>query len=541
MISSLLSSTAMAHVMVTSQWHSDSTCSKTAPDVIYTFYIDNLDASEQRATDYWPYLFVFPYSLCGQRTVPTAQCCYSLPLHIPDFSHTYAGSMSKVADIPDPLVNAPKVANGNTYCRLVAGDESSVFGYQQALFLANNECQEGSYICSSTGVLSVYFFNGTLGVDRGCQGLPIEQYQLAATPSQIVSGNLGSFTGSVYKIESATQSRSWIGQIAGISRPRMDNQSDIWGACAYGLSLVLSVGFSGRIITRILKKSHYGKYVLTQLMVILVATGFIICSLLVWLFPSSVLSTQAEVAQSVWMSFASQLFLGLVLLQTSLVTNNMLIMPLILKSSKHWIHYVSNIFLVLIHIGLDGSVYYSAYYTVFLLNPERNKPFPDPVFSKAYLSTRVIYKQWALAAPYYLLFVFIFNSIPPVWVSLELTRHRMRQSLSQRAKDLHKIDPWSFRLLIVQICCGISYLIFVCLRDYTDTPGGDLSLAALSGTNTLILTLHVSVSILIAESMQRVSKRSTDEWSNTMQQTNFKSMAKDTATRETHGGSSHLD
>ncbi|KAJ3370428.1 hypothetical protein HDU91_006176 [Kappamyces sp. JEL0680] len=125
-------------------------------------------------------------------------------LDINDMTGYTSGQWSLVTDhygqdSPDPLTHLPATANGATFCSFVAPpsapNNSSLFGFKKALYLASGQCIEGTFICMANGTFMV--FQKEAG--KNCQG-PYETFQLTTETQNISSVTMGPVSGALLTV-----------------------------------------------------------------------------------------------------------------------------------------------------------------------------------------------------------------------------------------------------------------------------------------------------------------------------------------------------
>jgi uncharacterized protein (DUF2062 family) len=150
-------------------------------------------------------------------------------------------------------------------------------------------------------------------------------------------------------------------------------------------------------------------------------------------------------------------------------------------------------FLVLLNIGVGGSNY-----LWYWSNVEE---------------TAAVVIQWQFAFPIWILFVYLFNSVPPILISFLLVTLRNQTARTQKEEEyswlkfLHLKQPWLIYLLVGQILNTIVFAVCTYIYRYSEILGTDVNYLVFSLVLDLLNLNHESLNLLIAERIASLVKR----------------------------------
>ncbi|KAJ3371631.1 hypothetical protein HDU91_005086 [Kappamyces sp. JEL0680] len=203
------------YLFLESQWIDSESCSG-APDSVIAFVTNDPGVDADYKSEYWPVMWFYywdaitnyqglAYPRCGPYIAPDIvlenDCCVGRVDS--DMAMYASGEWHLVTDqyeldASDPLAHLPATANGATFCSLAASaavpQNSTLYGFKNALYRANGRCIDDSFICMANGTL-VVFQNGS----SGCNG-PFETFQLTSTSQAILSMFLGPVSGALLTV-----------------------------------------------------------------------------------------------------------------------------------------------------------------------------------------------------------------------------------------------------------------------------------------------------------------------------------------------------
>ncbi|KAJ3320937.1 hypothetical protein HDV06_004715 [Boothiomyces sp. JEL0866] len=182
-----------------SSWLSSGTCDG-SPSSMYVFSTDNPTPSFYFEEN-WDYKL--PHCGLSPFEYPVGCCISSMDLLITDgFSSFSAHFVDDKVSIEN---SAPTTVSNVDYCLMIGLTNTSIWGYQQASFLADEECIKG--IQCSNNVLNI--FN-----DTECL-IPLEQFPISTFTNRIISQAVGQvdvtlvqYAGSI-EIKYVADSPSW--------------------------------------------------------------------------------------------------------------------------------------------------------------------------------------------------------------------------------------------------------------------------------------------------------------------------------------------
>jgi hypothetical protein len=368
------------------------------------------------------------------------------------------GSISYVDTevVPDPM---PAAANGYTYC--ILEHDGLTKGY-----LAYSGCQDGIQ-CVSRG--RTFFYN-----ESDCSGNPLFQHDLA-TPVQITFHET-SYLARSETIRNATVTFTWRAVVQ-MSRivPTFDNPIDILATISLVVCYLQAVGmliYYGLAYRK--GNPHALGYVITQVI------WFIYLALQAYFW--SVVFTDLS-----WMlvgQFRGMCGAFLTLLSVIWTLRTIL---RFLCIQKLWMIISAYAFMVAFHFCVAGAQY--AYYWHSLEE------------------TAESVNNWAFALPFWRIFVFLFNIVPPVLITFKvcnlhnMTAQQMGEAKLTVVQYILKHRAWLFYILITQWLNTIAFTVCMVIRGYTQMLRTDLQYHSFALIIDLLHMNHESLNIAIAEGM----------------------------------------
>jgi hypothetical protein len=356
--------------------------------------------------------------------------------------------------VPHPL---SADANGYTYC--VLEHEGQTKGY-----LAYSGCQDGIQ-CVSNG--RTFFYNTS-----DCSGAPLFQHDLA-TPVQITLHDT-LYLAKRETIRDATVTFSWRAVVQ-MSRivPTFDNPIDYLATISLVVCYIQALGMLLYYAYSVWKgnKEAIG-YVVTQLI------WFMYLGLQAYFW--CVVFTDNS-----WMlvgQFRGMFGAFLTLLSVFWTLRTIL---RFLRVQKGWVSIGSYVLMALFHFSVAGAQY--AYY-----------------WHNVEETTEAV-SNWLYAAPFWKLFVFLFNIVPPVLITFKICAlHNMTAQQTGEEKlgvlqYILKHRSGLFFTLIAQWINTILFTICTVVRGYTELLRTDVQFHSFALIIDLLHMNHESLNILIAE------------------------------------------
>ncbi|KAJ3301881.1 hypothetical protein HDV03_000248 [Kappamyces sp. JEL0829] len=461
--------------VLTSQWQSQ-VC-QTAPQVIYSWSLVNSYFSRPPSNETWPQGYKFPARLgkplkenChGTLKVPPSKGCCVSAVHPSEMNNGWTSSATDEFQSAESMWEvAPLDANGALYCHIVPSPEARVaknrtLGYSGIWLLANGVCvQEEGVACSPFGELMVYSHRSN------CTGDP-ETFALSSTEAPFSSKENKLFenmTASTHVVQGAGRTYSWVMAlpIRQIVMEPAKNVSDALELSLFiiGLLCLLWVLYNQIVLYR----EKRGKRLL-----------LIIGSQLIWI---------AWVVVSMWSGFVhfdanwdGTMFTLLNLASLSSVVLSLSFLLRYLNAGKKT-RAMAFVCLGIVHLVLTGVNYFRFFKQV---------RFPSWWYG---LETQL--------TPYWLFFVFFFDSFPPIFVILTYLRLRTPR-LSRRFRLLFKGDPLFILGYLLQILVLIFYMLIDFVRQHTDWLGSDRAWVSMVGFITCCLCVHAVLTYVLVERM----------------------------------------
>jgi hypothetical protein len=421
--------------------------------------------------------YEYTIGICGNLLAASeGACCYNTL--DPKGS---AGTLSDYHAVVPPELNgkvnsiAPVGANGNSYCALATTNSTSLMNYTQLYISANNECIDGQFQCSSTGLLQVFS-------EPACGGTP-EKIQLVSATKSYLTSSLGNFNGSLLLFQGGAAWFSWTAYTPStLLVPSFQDPVEIVSLIAFIAGIIAGAVMLVRTSLRLFPMK--GWIVATFICQVLWVV-WICVRLSYWL---KVFDTLFELAVWVEVIFA---MLAVTTLLTTLITTKFITTVLI----SHWPRLAQwGMFLIpiVLHIGLGGS-----YYLIFAAVYSNNLPIEFVTAIRTW-TTYWIYWIWAML---------IWNVAPPILVSLRLvSRGDDSEPITARISKLHRIDTTLAISLTAQVIVFIGYFVMGYYKTQSDALGSDRAYNALQGFEACIFLLHASLSVRIAETVKVVCR-----------------------------------
>jgi hypothetical protein len=399
------------------------------PNTMFLFDLKS-DGKTPTETEIWPSFYEFvvdEYSMgiCGNLIAPKSRgCCYS-SLDTTLSNGLQSGSFQPLEG--RPTSNAPAAANNQFYCSLGSTTREELT-YNSLWILPTNTCVEKHYVCSKDGVLQVF-------PQENCQGA-VERFQLNNTAQQI-STIKGRFNAQFGIIQDGSVQYSWTAFTpSAFLVPRFQIVGDFLGTAMFSLAVLGATGTVVYFIRKFSeKRTSYMK--------------FFLISQIVWFF-----WVVAKMAYYYIIFDTNQQFMiysqimnvvfNLATVSTVLNSAAFLIKFQHLKSKIHRALFYSC--LVLLHLVLSGALYFDYF------------RFDGPYIE--------MIKKWNQFAIAWIVFMFIFNMLPSIFVTSALLQFQDQDSsLTRRFINLHHMDARFSRLALSQFAVIIGYATCAVLKN----------------------------------------------------------------------------
>ncbi|KAI8912848.1 hypothetical protein EDD86DRAFT_274483 [Gorgonomyces haynaldii] len=477
------------HNMLQHQWTSDYTCNS-PPDAVALFELEDPEASEPQSGETWPetYALIAPYEICGFLTFPASELCCVSSIDIVITSGYTSFMASEDKSHADNLWTLfPKAADGRAYCNLTSVSDGALFGYMSVFLLDGGGCYDGVLSCSE-GILNVYDYNGTLGVDNGCVGDPIESFQLDASIQTLSSAVLYDFEGSTVVSSGASKQFSWTAYAPGNAIvARWKQPIEIAEAFAFAVAIFISTVYVVRTFHRVFirkKRTIWTFSILFSNALMLLST---ICKLI---YVSTVFPETDEGTITLgWIGEfmnASEAFATLLIV---IATTQLLVIPLLLKNMSPTYGKLLVALIVLLHFGLDGSHYLNYFY--------------QTNYSVDFLH---ILGEWEAISPFWLLFTQIWDTVPAIMISLQFMDGT--SSAKKKLKKLLKAEPAFFFYVWTQIMIFFSYVPLFYVTTHTEMLKNDVNYMATTGFFSLLVVSHTAATMRIDDVLRNFVKKS---------------------------------
>ncbi|KAJ2990677.1 hypothetical protein HDV02_004227, partial [Globomyces sp. JEL0801] len=180
------------------------------------------------------------------------------------------------------------------------------------------------------------------------------------------------------------------------------------------------------------------------------------------------INTQYYLLEFVW------LLQNLATLFTVMLTT-VTIFSLMLPEPTKRFKYTVCCIILLLHCGLAGSFYFGICW-----NPAAKN-----------CMTFDTYIYWTRSMPFWYLFVFLYDIIPPILVTYQLNQ-------ASKQRNILTVDLKFTFGIIIQILICILFFIINYIQTNTDILGNDLSYASVVTINCTLITIHSQVNMFIS-------------------------------------------
>ncbi|KAJ3320744.1 hypothetical protein HDV06_005037 [Boothiomyces sp. JEL0866] len=436
------------------------------------FYIDiNYFLYDIRSCGYLPEVVHQPYS-----------CCYT-SLNT-TFTYPYvSGAPQFFNEINQVNHYLPKTMLGEKYCRINRADYSDntqLYGYSIIYLQPQADtCVDDWLSCSPDGVLTMYN-------NSACSGFS-EKFNLNDQNQTFTSIMMGDFIAQFDTIKEATMYVTWQAYFPyDLAIPYFNKPGCVVALAIYCLCIL----FSAFMLTRTVYTNRANLLHLKPvvLLTIVCQTFWFVWPILKMIdFIDRFSSYRQEAAVGEAMNIAA----SIATLCSIWITNTILFSAFQIR--KFVYKAAITIAILLINISLDVPIYY--YYWSAC----------GPGFCPPDQVQNVI-TTWAPFKVYWIFFMLLWNSGVPIAVSMKVLAVFENGKFVRRFKVLQSADPYLIPLLIGNFFCFVFYLTSNYLNSYSAVYYDDFVAMNMSAYNTLALILHSAFTVLITQSIKRVSQ-----------------------------------
>ncbi|KAJ2993373.1 hypothetical protein HDV02_002450 [Globomyces sp. JEL0801] len=203
----LMPISTFADIILESQWSVSEYC-EGPPNSVYVF--ENLDISnygppseKETWTAFYEFVaYEYPMLYCGNSIIdmPKGCCFHNMDLSL---SSSKSGSPTLMDDIEIDTYEKAfyATANGNNYCSITPGDGGLFHGFIDVFLLANGNCVDDYYRCSSEGKLTIYEY-------ENCNGI-LHEIVLTEETAEFNDETFGSFEAKFIQFKNAEVVTEW--------------------------------------------------------------------------------------------------------------------------------------------------------------------------------------------------------------------------------------------------------------------------------------------------------------------------------------------
>ncbi|KAJ3304379.1 hypothetical protein HDV03_002860 [Kappamyces sp. JEL0829] len=444
---------------VTQTWletnsYSDEWCS-TPPSSMYVFTTMNSYAENFTYTamvpiffyEYWPY--AADTSINGTLGV-TSGMDILLPTSAPD----------------EAIIRgyAPTASNGASYCYLTALDSSSLFTYQNILYLNDGFCVDPYYSparCFPNGTLA--FYPGT----SGCEGTP-ETFDLSSLSQELTSDYAGSFLAKTITIGTASTPVGWVNFVPGMYLiPNFKHPAEIFEVIFFILALLgylYSCFFSAMKFKKSPKLEPFTMF-FSQLLWV---TWIILRIYYIYkIFDNDFVMSQVSSALGWLGNFATL---------SSVIYTSMIYFKI--QASPISVKVAILLFLFASHMMFAGANYARIWMAMDSGNYTPSDSFLD------------WYDKWDLLSPYWIIIMFVWDIVPLSVVVFKVVNVESGVLFISVVQKIWEIDNRFILAIATQLCIVFLYYLCSILDNYTTIPYSDRVALAISAYQAFFLAAH---------------------------------------------------
>ncbi|KAI8891686.1 hypothetical protein BC833DRAFT_662897 [Globomyces pollinis-pini] len=441
---------------------------------MYKFKVNEIFDMQPSLNETWPDFYSFavqetPIGFCGGLSVALVHDCCISSLDL-DASFGIASGAAMIVPDNDFDYALSKYASGGTYCVLQADEFGLVNGYDAVYILNDNTCYD-KYRCSVTGKITIY--NQT-----NCQG---EIVSVALT-KELSKISIGIDTSIAGRVATGTPNQiqvSWLTFMPTyLAGPWHDSHWDRFQhACIYTTIL-------GDIVILAYAIYRFRK-IKKRVLLVPVTTCF------VWLLSNSFSGYFAlTIAPDIDTQYnLLEVVLSLQNVATLLtVAQTTMTIVTLTKASKVFKFCIWFIVIGL-HLSLAGSNYFGICW-----NPAVKNCIPYDT-----------YLLWIRCMPFWYLFVFLYDILPPILIVYQISRVDKRTLWELVILDL----KFTFGL-IAQVLICVFYFTINYIQSSTDLLGSDAGFASVITLSSTLITFHSQMNMFtlsrLGEVLNKFSK-----------------------------------
>jgi hypothetical protein len=413
----------------------------------------------------WPKFYEFvrdEYSMgiCGNLVAPKSKgCCYS-SLDLELSLGLQSGSFHLVEGRTNS--NAPLSANDQFYCSLGSVSGSSL-GYESLWIQPSDTCVENYYVCSKDGTLQVY-------PEESCKGRQ-ERFTLTNQLQQINSSR-GRLNAQFSTISGATVQYSWTAFTpSAFLVPRFQIIGDYLGTAMFSLAVLGACGTVLYFVHKLREKQT--RYMLFFLISQIIWFIWVIAKMAYYfiVFDTNEQFMLYSQIMNVVFNFAT--------ISTVFNSAAFLVKFQHVKSKSYILVFYSCLFLL--HLVMSGALY---------LDYLR---FSGPIID--------FIKTWNKFAIAWIVFMFVFNLLPSLFVTSALLQFQDQDSsIFTRFVNLHRADSRFSRLAMSQIIVIIGYASCAILKN-TEALRNDRNWLGMDGFLAFFLVWHSILNCLFIDNV----------------------------------------
>ncbi|KAI8903025.1 hypothetical protein EDD86DRAFT_260578 [Gorgonomyces haynaldii] len=499
----------------TAQWENNTMCGA-PPDAVYFFNVSDLSGYFNDVDESWSTVYSYVWlDSCGSLPLSLLDlgCCWSFTNA--SVAGGFKSGMGHVLSKPNDLTRLPAVANGASYCALTTDVKGALWGYTGMYVKATGDCVEGYLRCSPTGDLSIYYYNGTLGTDPGCQGDPAEVISMSRDQQEYVSEYLDRINITLLDLKDGTMKNDWYHYYP-TTKIYWSGGFETFAELCYITAILCAYAFGGYLLYElylIQKKMFWSTVNIVSMFVL---GTVVLINYWLYLNANYFLNISGENLQSyqklvlfIILQVCVSIFFSLCTLALVLLTYSTIVMPLLWVSSSDRVRYAGGVIVFLIYCALDGSRYVDIAYVainaaflysrldgpMYYFTPEQDQ------MNQKLLQLGKLMDRWNVVLPYWILFMFLFNLVPPILVAMHFVQMKAKSKRDQ-IYLLQKADPWFFPRVGMQLFVSTMYFVLLGIGIFSAGYKDDRNYSASTGPMQLCLVLHMVLTIFITNVMK---------------------------------------
>ncbi|KAI8902895.1 hypothetical protein BC833DRAFT_571969 [Globomyces pollinis-pini] len=401
------------------------------------------------------------YDYCGHSPWTEDDCCYSYMDNFNESNNsTFLSGRPRIQQTnTDPFVDFPVMANEKMYCNVTSAISNKLTGYNYVMFLASGECIDDLFRCDQNGSFKVYSL-------PGCKG----------TVNLHQTKNTKDGSSNFLKIENGTTTSGWISQIpeSELAPNTLSLNDCIRNACLF-FTLISSIVLFYFVLRNALstQKFFYQYVAFTQLLWVIYAVfqvyyyhytdhnhtfQSILFAIIEVLYNVASLSTVVQTAI---------LFFTFTARDWSILSKSVIAASLLIS-----------------HLLFGGGAYFA-----YCTNRDALYCIPDTFLY-----------EWLALYQYWILVLFVWDTITPVLIVLELINKshntKVKPNIRNFLQIIHNTDRQFWIYLTVQIYLGTLFMVTGYIICHTRLLGDDLTSVTVETFQYTLLSIHSAVNIL---------------------------------------------